>query len=152
MWCILLSIVKLHTVFGVLLSKLFFSVQFSQYVTSWLLSKSFSGWWFDHHIFTESKGFVCFITKAMLLSVWSMNGLYVQSQSFTMSIPHVYWSPCVSAYTDNYHSRLSHPSSRVFNFLVSNNKMTCNSRSFNFQCQACPLGKSSRLSLGSTGH
>jgi len=88
----------------------------------------------------------------MLLSVWSMNGLYVQSQSFTMSIPHFYWSPCVSAYTDNYHSWLSHPSSRVFNFLVSNNKMTCNSKSFNFQCQACPLGKSSRLSLGSTGH
>ena len=69
-----------------------------------------------------------------------------------MSIPHVYWSLCVSTSTDNYHNRLSYPSSHVFYFLVSNNKMTCNSRRFNFQCQACPLGKSSHLSLESTGH
>jgi hypothetical protein len=102
--------------------------------------------------------FICFFyvkdftTKAMLLSVLSMNGLYVQSQSFTMSIPQVYWSSYVSASTDNYHSQLSHPYSHVFNFLVSNNKMTCNFRRFNFQCQACPLGKSLRLSLGSAGH
>jgi hypothetical protein len=37
-------------------------------------------------------------------------------------------------------------------FLASNKKVTCKSRPLNFQCQACPLGKSLRLSLGPMSH
>jgi len=36
--------------------------------------------------------------------------------------------------------------------LISKNKIICNNKRLNFQCQSCPLGKSSRLSLGLTGH
>jgi hypothetical protein len=63
----------------------------------------------------------------------SNDGLYVMSESSTMSIPQAYWSPCVSATIDMWHHQLSHPTSRVFNFLASKNKI------------ACLLGKSSCL-------
>jgi len=39
-----------------------------------------------------------------------------------------------------------------FQLLISKNKIICNNKRLNFQCQSCPLGKSSRLSLGPTGH
>jgi hypothetical protein len=42
--------------------------------------------------------------------------------------------------------------SRVLSLLTSNKKVTCTSRPLNFQCPACPLGKSSHLSLGPTGN
>ena len=42
--------------------------------------------------------------------------------------------------------------SRVLSLLTSNKKVTCTSRPLNFQCLACPLGKSSHLSLGPTGN
>jgi len=50
-----------------------------------------------------------------------------------------------------WHRRLGHPS-LVFCLLASNKKVVCTSRPLNFQCQTCPLGKSSRLSVGPTGH
>ena len=40
----------------------------------------------------------------------------------------------------------------VFNFLASKNKIACTSRCSLVQCQACPLGKLSCLSLGPTSH
>jgi len=36
--------------------------------------------------------------------------------------------------------------------LISKNKIICNNKHLNFQCQSCLLEKSSRLSLGPTGH
>jgi len=51
-----------------------------------------------------------------------------------------------------WHRRLGHPTFRIFQFLVSKNKIICNNKHLNFQCQSCPLGKSSRLSLRPTGH
>jgi histone deacetylase 1/2 len=53
---------------------------------------------------------------------------------------------------DIWHRRLDHPSSRILSLLASNKKVVYTSRHLNFQCQACPLGKSSCLSLGPTGH
>jgi len=47
---------------------------------------------------------------------------------------------------------LGHPTPRIFNLLVSDNKIVCTSRRSLTHCQACPLGKSSRLSLRPTGH
>jgi hypothetical protein len=58
----------------------------------------------------------------------------------------------LSTYADVWHHHLSHPSFRVLSLLASNKKVVCTSRHLNFQCQACSLGKSSRISLGSTGH
>jgi len=51
-----------------------------------------------------------------------------------------------------YNYCLFHPTSYVFNILVSNNKITCNSRCFNFQYEACSLRKSLCLLLRPTGH
>jgi histone deacetylase 1/2 len=51
-----------------------------------------------------------------------------------------------------WHRQLSHPSSGVLNLLASNKKVVCTSHHLNFQCQACPLEKSSCLPLGPTGH
>ena len=73
-------------------------------------------------------------------------------RSFVSSIPQAYWSPCISASADLWHRRLGHPASRIFQFLVLKNKIICNNKHLNFQCQSCPLEKSSRLSLRPTGH
>jgi histone deacetylase 1/2 len=58
----------------------------------------------------------------------------------------------VSSTADVWHRRLGHPNSYILGSLVSNNKVTCTSRVFNFNCSSCPLGKALRLSLGLTGH
>lgn len=55
-------------------------------------------------------------TKAVLLSDQSKDGLYVLSGSYAMSIHQVYWSPCVFAFVNIWHSRLGHRISRVFHF------------------------------------
>ena len=39
-----------------------------------------------------------------------------------------------------------------FSIVNSKNKIICNNKRLNFQYQSCPLGKSSRLSLGPTGY
>jgi histone deacetylase 1/2 len=51
-----------------------------------------------------------------------------------------------------WHHQLSHPSSRVLNLLASNKKIVCTFCHLNFQCQVCPLKKSSCLPLGPIGH
>jgi len=51
-----------------------------------------------------------------------------------------------------WHRRLGHPNSHIRSLLASNKKVVCTSHHHNFQCQACPLEKSSRLSLGPTSH
>jgi len=93
-------------------------------------------------------------TNEVLLSGQSKDGLYSLSRfrSSVSSIPQAYWSPCISASADLWHRRLSHPTSCIFQFLVSKNKIICNNKRLNFQYQSCPLGKSSRLSLRPTGH
>jgi histone deacetylase 1/2 len=92
------------------------------------------------------------ITKEVLLSGQSKDGLYVLSKNSATSMPQVFLSASLSTSADIWHRRLGHPSSRVLGFLASNKKVTCTSRPLNFQCPACSLGKSSRLSLGPTGH
>jgi len=91
-------------------------------------------------------------TNEVLLSCQSKDGLYVLSRSFVPSVPQAYWSPCISASADLWHCRLGHPTSRIFQLLVSKNKIICNNKHLNFQCQSCLLGKSSCLSLGPTSH
>ena len=92
------------------------------------------------------------MTKEVLLSGRSRDGLYVLSESSTMSFPQVVSSICLSTSTDVWHHRLRHPSPRILHFLVKNKKVSCTSTQFNFNCFACPLGKSSRLTLKTTGH
>ena len=86
----------------------------------------------------------------MLLSDQSNDGLYVLYKSFTTSIPTAYLSPYIYMTADLWHHRLGYPTSRIFNLLVFNNKITCTSRRSLIQYQACPLGKSARLSLRPT--
>jgi hypothetical protein len=51
-----------------------------------------------------------------------------------------------------YYRRLGHPSLCSLHFLVSTKQVSCTPKQFNFNCPACPLGKSSRLTLKTTGH
>jgi hypothetical protein len=69
-----------------------------------------------------------------------------------MFIPQAYWSPCVTTTADLWHRRLSHPTSCIFNLLVSKNKIACTFRCSLVQSQTCSLGKSLCLSLRPTGH
>jgi len=92
------------------------------------------------------------ITKEVLLSGQINDGLYVLSESFVTSIPQAFWSPCISTTADLWHRHLGHPTPHILNLLIFSNKIVCTSRSSLAQCQACPLGKSSRLSLRPTGH
>ena len=68
------------------------------------------------------------------------------------SVPQAYWSPCISPFVELWHRRLGHPTSRIFHLLVSKNKIICNNKCLNLQCQSCLLGKTSCLSLRPMGH
>jgi len=88
----------------------------------------------------------------VFLSGQSRDGLYILSESSATYVPKAFLSTPVSSTADVWHCRLGHPSSRILGSLVSNNKVACTSRVFNFSCSSCPSGKASCLSLGLTGH
>jgi hypothetical protein len=110
----------------------------------------------ENNVFFEFHPFLFYVkdlmTKEVLFSGRSRDGLYILSASSAMSLPQVFSSTCVSTSTDVWHRRLGHPSPRIMNFLVSTKQVSCTSKQFNFNCLACPLGKSSRLTLKTTGH
>jgi histone deacetylase 1/2 len=112
----------------------------------------------DNNVYFEFHPFLFYVkdlnTNEVLLSGQSKDGLYTLSRfrSSVPSIPQAYWSPCISASADLWHRCLGHPTSHIFQFLVLKNKIICNNKRLNFQCQSCPLGKSSCLSLKPTGH
>jgi hypothetical protein len=88
------------------------------------------------------------ITKKVLLSGQSKDGLYILLESSTMFMPQVFLSTSI----DVWHCWLSHSSSHILSLLVSNKKVICTFHHLNFHCQVCPLGKSLCLSLEPTGH
>jgi len=92
------------------------------------------------------------MTKEVLLSGQSRDGLYVLYELSAMSLPQAFSSTCLSTSTDIWHRRLGHPSPRILHLLVKNKKVSCTSKLFNFNCLVCPLGKSCRLTLKTTGH
>ena len=49
------------------------------------------------------------ITKEVLLSGKSNDGLYILSESSETSVPQAFWSPCISITADLWHRCLSHP-------------------------------------------
>ena len=110
----------------------------------------------ENYVFFEFHSSVFYvkdpITKEVLLSGRSKDGLYVLSDSSATSLPQAFLSTSMATSADIWHRRLGHPNSCILSFLTSNKKVVYTSRHLNFQCQACPLGKSSRLSLGPTGH
>jgi len=110
----------------------------------------------DNHVYFEFHASMLYVkdlaTKEVLLFGQSHDGLYVLSESSATSIPQAFWSPCISVTADLWHCRLGHPTPRILNLLVSSNKIVCTSRRSLTQCQACHLGKSSRLSLRPTSH
>jgi len=110
----------------------------------------------DNHIYFEFHASIFYvkdlITKKVLLSSQSNDGLYVLFESSATSIPQAFWSPCISTTANLWHRRLGHPIPCILNLLVSNNKIICTSRCSLTQCQACSLGKSLCLSLRPIGH
>jgi hypothetical protein len=58
----------------------------------------------DNHVYFEFHASVFYvkdlITKKVLISGQSNDGLYVLYKSSATSIPQVYWSPCISAIVD----------------------------------------------------
>jgi hypothetical protein len=58
----------------------------------------------DNNVYFEFHAYVFYVndltTKAMLILYQSNDDLYILSKSSATSIPHVYWSPCVSATND----------------------------------------------------
>jgi len=110
----------------------------------------------ENYVFFEFHSSVFYvkdpITKEVLLSGRSKDGLYVLSDSSATSLPQAFLSTSMATSADIWHRRLSHPNSCILSLLTSNKKVVYTSRHLNFQCQACPLGKSSRLSLGPTSH
>jgi histone deacetylase 1/2 len=110
----------------------------------------------DNNVYFEFHPRVFYVkdpnTHEILLSGQSKDDLYALTKSSITSVPQAYWSPCTFASADLWHRRLGHPTTRIFQLLISKNKIICNNKRLNFQCQSCPLGKSSCLSLGPTYH
>jgi len=110
----------------------------------------------ENYVFFEFHSSVFYvkdlITKEVLLSGQSKDGLYVISESSATSMPQAFLSTSLPTSVDIWHPRLDHLNSLILSFLASNKNVVCTSHHLNFQCQACPLGKSSCLSLGPTGH
>ena len=86
----------------------------------------------DNHVYFEFHDSVFYVkdlvTKEVLLSSRSHDGLYVLSESSATSVPQAFWSPCISATAELWHRRLGHPTPRILNLLVSDNKIICMSR------------------------
>ena len=110
----------------------------------------------DNHVYFEFHASMFYVkdlvTKKALLFSQSNDGLYVLSESFATLVPQAFWSLCISAIANLWHRRLGHLTPCILNLLVSCNKIICTSRRFLTQYQACPLSRSSRLSLRPTGH
>ena len=92
------------------------------------------------------------MTKEVLLFGWSGDGLYILFASSATSLPQVFSSTCLFTSIDVWHCQLGHPSPCILNFLVSTKHVSCTLKQFNFNCPACLLGKSSYLTLKTTGH
>jgi len=97
----------------------------------------------DNNVYFEFHPFVFYVknlnTNEVLLSGQSQDVLYALSKSSKTSIPQVYWSPYIFASADVWHHRLDHPTSCIFQLLVFKNKIICNNKRLNLQCQSCPL-------------
>ena len=110
----------------------------------------------ENNVFFEFHPFLFYVkdlmTKEVLLSGQSRDDLYILSELSAMSLPQVFSSTCLSTSTNVWHRRLRHPSPCIFHFLASTKQVSCMSKQFNFNCSACPLEKSSRLTLKTTGH
>ena len=107
----------------------------------------------DNHVYFEFHAFMFYVKDLITKEVH----LFSQSNDVHFRVfCHVnslsFRSHCIFATVDLWHRRLSHPTPRILNFLVSSNKITYTSRCSLTQCQACQLGKSSRLSLRPIGH
>jgi len=83
----------------------------------------------DNHVYFEFHAFMFYlkdlITKKVLLSGQSHDGLYILSESSATSVPLAFWSPCISTTVELWHRRLGHPTSRILNLLVFGNKIIC---------------------------
>ena len=94
----------------------------------------------DNNFYFEFHASIFYVkdltTKVVLLSDESNDSLYVLFESSTTTIPQAYWSPCIFVIADLWHCQLGHPTSCIFNLLVSKNKITYASRGSLVQCQA----------------
>ena len=110
----------------------------------------------ENNVFFEFHSFLFYVkdhmTKKVLLSSWSRDGLYVLFESFATSLPQVFSSTCLSTSSDVWHRWRGHPSPHILHFLVKNKKLSFTSNQFNFNCPTCSLGKSSHLTLKTMGH
>jgi hypothetical protein len=86
----------------------------------------------DNNVYFEFHPRVFYVkdlnTNEVLLSGQSKDGLYSLTKSSVTSVPQAYWSPCTSASADLWHRRLGHPISRIYQLLVSKNKIICNKK------------------------
>jgi len=109
-----------------------------------------------NNVYFEFHPFLFYIkdlmTKEVLLSSQSRDGLYVLFESFATLLPQVFSYTCLSPSADVWNCQLGHPSPCILHFLVSNKKVSCTSKQFNFNCPTCSLGKLSRLNLKTMGH
>jgi hypothetical protein len=86
----------------------------------------------DNNVYLEFHPRVFYVkdlnTHEVLLSGQSKDGLYALTKSFVTSVPQAYWSPCTSAFVDLWHRRLGHPTSHIFQLLISKNKIIYNKK------------------------
>ena len=109
----------------------------------------------DNHVYFEFHStFFCVKDKSThttLLTGPSDGGLYSINLPTTQSLPKVAFST-TRATTTTWHQRLGHPHSQLFQTMLCKYCLPISNKTFDFHCNSCSVGKSSKLNLLSSDY
>lgn len=109
----------------------------------------------DNHVYFEFHSTFFAIkdksSHTTLLTGPSDGGLYSINLPTTQPLPKVSFSTA-RATTTTWHQRLGHPHSQLFQTMLSKYRLPISNKTFDFHCNSCSIGKSSKLNLLSSDY
>ncbi|KAJ9567550.1 hypothetical protein OSB04_003516 [Centaurea solstitialis] len=109
----------------------------------------------DNHVYFEFHAIFFAVkdtsTHSTLLTGPSDGGLYSINLPISQSLPKVVFSTTRTT-TTTWHQRLGHPHSQLFQTMLSKYCLPVSNKTFDFHCNSCSVGKSSKLNLLSSDY
>ncbi|KAJ9567488.1 hypothetical protein OSB04_003454 [Centaurea solstitialis] len=109
----------------------------------------------DNHVYFEFHATFFVVkdtsTHSTLLTGPSDGGLYSINLPTSQSLPKVAFSTTRTT-TTTWHQRLGHPHSQLFQTMLSKYCLPVSNKTFDFHCNSCSVGKSSKLNLLSSDY